>query len=53
MNEFVNCIDVVILFSVQKEGRTFDNALDLWTALNLGDTLYGNGMEYVNEVCSH
>merc|ERR1719242_1897361 len=37
------------IYELQKEGRTFDNALDLWTALNLGDTLYGNGMEYVNK----
>ena len=37
------------IYELQKNEISFDNAIDLWTALNLGDTLYGNGMDYVND----
>ena len=36
------------IYELQATEQSFENAIDLWTALNLGDTLYGNGMEYVN-----
>ena len=37
------------IYDLQKDQVSFDNAIDLWNSLNLGDTLYGNGMEYVND----
>eukprot|EP01084_Bolivina_argentea_P103191 184869_1 len=37
------------IYDFQKDEKTFDNAIDLWDALGLKDSLYGNGMQYINK----
>lgn len=45
--QFVNKFGQI--YDLQEKETSFENAIDLWTALGLGDTLYGNGMQYVNQ----